>query len=748
MGKIRKIVGPGRLDIKRLKLCVLLAGCAILMFLVCKSEYKKHDLKEWNDYYLSVEEAAQMLSFTAYDADGWEKFLDCSENRELKYIDVKKILEHLGVSDYITYHKKGDAKVIGREEWNQIYEQLLELLDTEGSVSQASCLIFGKNKEEHSVQTQDGTYVCHLSENFLQEEKAYLCYIFQNTIIGIRSEKDVEAVLPNVYLKENDGNRVTVLFSGQTYEFSLQEETEELPGMVCDLHWKNGEIIEIDKKQEMISGNLLTVDEEKIEIDGYGQLKRAKILPVYKTYGTVEEKSISDIVIGNMDVTYVVAGDEVCAILLNQPANLMNIRVLLLNDDGSVYREGTYITCDGDFNVVYGENTTTQSAGTVFDVSSVLAAAGEGYVRVDSESDADLFLTDASGKRISYGYDGCFEVRRYDEGFVVINDVSIENYLYQVVTSEMPASYQLEALKAQAVCARSYAYRQLLQSEYARFGAHVDDSTNYQVYNKQEHTQIAKTVVDDTCGEVMECNGEIIEAFYFSTSCGMTENDCVWNNDIPDDYPFLKVTRVSLDNTELNLADETAFYNYITSTDESCFDASSHYFRWNTSAKITEERMEQVRGVLTVRKEVKPENILIYDSNGNLKDSVGDMGKLRSMQIKTRGTGGAVLDLTLFYEKGHVEVLSEYNIRKVLGCLVDNINLCDGTKQDTVTILPSAYFTFVYDETNDIYTIYGGGYGHGVGMSQNGAEGMAQQGYNYKDILSFFFQNITIQLKG
>lgn len=248
MGKIRKIVGPGRLDIKRLKLCVLLAGCAILMFLVCKSEYKKHDLKEWNDSYLSVEEAAQMLSFTAYDADGWEKFLDCSENRELKYIDVKKILEHLGVSDYITYHKKGDAKVIGREEWNQIYEQLLELLDTEGSVSQAPCLIFGKNKEEHSVQTQDGTYVCHLSENFLQEEKAYLCYIFQNTIIGIRSEKDVEAVLPNVYLKENDGNRVTVLFSGQTYEFSLQEETEELPGMVCDLHWKNGKIIEIDKK--------------------------------------------------------------------------------------------------------------------------------------------------------------------------------------------------------------------------------------------------------------------------------------------------------------------------------------------------------------------------------------------------------------------------------------------------------------------------------------------------------------------
>ena len=84
--------------------------------------------------------------------------------------------------------------------------------------------------------------------------------------------------------------------------------------MICTL--RTGEIFKIDRKQETITGNLLTVDEQKIEIDGYGPLKRAKVLPVYKTYGTIEQKDVSDIVIGNMNVTYVVAGDEVCAILL------------------------------------------------------------------------------------------------------------------------------------------------------------------------------------------------------------------------------------------------------------------------------------------------------------------------------------------------------------------------------------------------------------------------------------------------
>ncbi len=747
MGRIGNMGRNAGSDKKRFKLCVLLAGCTFLLFAVLKTEYKTRDFSQWSDDYLGVEEAMQMLSFSGYEKSEWEKLLDVEENRELKFVDVKMILEHLGVADYVTYQKEGDAKAISRNAWYDIYDQVLELLDTNGKVSRVPCLILQKNAKEQQVQTQDGNYAYQVQESFLEQGEGYLCYLYENAVIGLKKEQGLEIVLSNVYLKEVTEEKASVLFGGQTFEFSLQEARGDLSGMVCDLHWKDGKIFKVDRKQETITGNLLTVDAEKIEIDGYGQLKRAKILPVYKTYGTVEQKDVSDIVIGNMNVTYVVAGDEVCAILLNQPANLSNIRVLLLDKDGGVYREGAWITCDGEYQISYGETAAVQGAGTLFDAASCLTEAGDGYVRLDAVNGDEIYLANADGTRISYGYEGGFEIRRYAQGFVIINDVPIENYLYQVVTSEMPASYQPEALKAQAVCARSYAYRQLLQGQYAQYGAHVDDSTNYQVYNKQEHTKIAKTVVDDTCGEVMTCGGEIIEAFYFSTSCGMTEDDCVWNNAIADDYPFLKVTRVSADAASLNLADEGAFFQYITNIDGSCFDSESRFFRWSTTAKLTDERIEQARQVLAVRKEIKPENILIYDSNGNLTDTASGLGNLLSMQIKSRGTGGAVLDLVLSYENGMAEVFSEYNIRKVLGCLVDEIHLLDGNTQD-MTILPSACFTFTYDETTGVYTIYGGGYGHGVGMSQNGAEGMAKQGCGYKDILNFYFKNITIEPKG
>lgn len=731
----------------KIKWTILCLGCFFLLFFVCRMEYRQNEFFANNDSDIGIEETVKMLSFTPYSQDDWKKILDYEEDRKLRYLDVEKILENLGVSKYVTYTQKGDAKIVQRAEWNAIYEQILALLDVEGDVKKTTCLILKADNEKKDVVTQEGVYHVLVDSSVLKERLTYQCYIYKGNIIGIAGKVKEEVILPNVYVTQVNKKTLNFLYAGASYQVDLRDAVDGLSGVVCDLHYHNGNVIGIDKKQETISGNLLTLDENKIEIEGYGQLKRPKTLPVYKTYGTIEEKTISDIVIGNMSVTYVVAKDEVCAILLNQPANLSNIRVLLLNGK-SVYRDQVRITCDAPFLVSCGDTNVSLEAGSIFDPATILDGAADGYIRVDDMGTAELFLADETGKRISYGYDGTFEVRRYDEGYIVINDVPIEEYLYQVVTSEMPSNYQIEALKAQAVCARSYAYRQLLQSDYAMYGAHVDDSTNYQVYNKQEHTEIARTVVDDTCGEIMECNGETVEAFYFSTSCGTTENEHIWGDTMLTDYPFLKTVHVARDATAPVLSDETTFYQYITGTDDSCFDHDSHYFRWNTTAGITEEATEEIRSVILTRKEIKPENIVITDLAGNEKDTMSGMGELRSMQTNGRGNSGAVLELLLTYENGKVQVKTEYNIRRVLGCLMGEIKLCDGTVVTDATLLPSVYFSLVYDEATGNYAIYGGGYGHGAGMSQNAAEGMAEQGYGYKDILNFFFQNITIQAKG
>ena len=105
--------------------------------------------------------------------------------------------------------------------------------------------------------------------------------------------------------------------------------------------------------------------------------------------------------------------------------------------------------------------------------------------------------------------------KRQADGLVLVNDLYLEDYLTKVVPSEMPSSYEKEALKAQAVCARTYAYRQIQGNAYSQFGAHVDDSTNYQVYNNKETDEKTTAAVKDTYGKMLFYEDKAVEAFYF-----------------------------------------------------------------------------------------------------------------------------------------------------------------------------------------------------------------------------------------
>lgn len=109
-------------------------------------------------------------------------------------------------------------------------------------------------------------------------------------------------------------------------------------------------------------------------------------------------------------------------------------------------------------------------------------------------------------------------------GIRVINKVKIEDYLKQVVPSEMPQSFGLEALKSQAVAARTYALSDYLKGRYIKEGFHVKDTTESQVYNNQKENPDATKAVETTAGEVLLHNGKPIDAKYFSTSSGFTES--------------------------------------------------------------------------------------------------------------------------------------------------------------------------------------------------------------------------------
>ena len=179
------------------------------------------------------------------------------------------------------------------------------------------------------------------------------------------------------------------------------------------------------------------------------------------------------------------------------------------------------------------------------------------------------------------------EVELQQEGYLLRNELSIEEYLYAVVPSEMPASYGLEALKAQAVCARSYACRNILQNGLSAYGAHVDDSTAFQVYNNIAEQEMSTKAVEETRGQIMVSGEEIVEAYYFSTSCGTTTDAAVWNSKEECSYiqgRFVegeKGANTALFQSAEELKKEENFRAFITSRQEGDFDFDFPWYRWS-----------------------------------------------------------------------------------------------------------------------------------------------------------------------
>ena len=124
-------------------------------------------------------------------------------------------------------------------------------------------------------------------------------------------------------------------------------------------------------------------------------------------------------------------------------------------------------------------------------------------------------------------------LRKKGGGIVLINELPVEDYVRYVLPSEMPSSFNREALKAQAVCARTFAYRQMKSDDYAEYGANLDNTTAYQVYHGAEPTKATNQAVRDTQGMVLTSEGELIDCYYYSTSAGYGENLEGWDAKSP-----------------------------------------------------------------------------------------------------------------------------------------------------------------------------------------------------------------------
>ncbi len=466
------------------------------------------------------------------------------------------------------------------------------------------------------------------------------------------------------------------------------------------------------------TGELLSVREDAIEVEGYGFIPLSSECTTFFTFENGEERSLSDLCVGS-ELEYSTKNDEICAISETEDQGALPVRVLIMNQNfAECFHE--YITLGCESAVTVSQNGTSHSipAGETITFHTGDEGLKAGRLIFMPVDDAGITVTSLSRTDGSPTYPGRLEILDTDNGLVLINQTDMETYLTRVVPSEMAGYFEPEALKAQAVCARTYAYTQQRDNRYPSYGAQLDDSTNYQVYNNVDEEPAATAAVYNTAGELILYNGRPISAFYFSTSCGNTTDGSVWGMD-PETVPYLKSVALQPGRRTFDWSDESEFAMFIKRRNVNAFDSDSTYFRWN----------------------------LTIDSHF-LEQKFDDLGTVTDVKITKRGAGGIALEMIVTGTEGEETVEGQYAIRDALCDETLTIIRNDDSETDGFSALPSAFVYVEPEGTDDdgviYFGVYGGGYGHGAGMSQNGAQGMAKSGMDYREILEFFYDGVTV----
>ncbi len=320
---------------------------------------------------------------------------------------------------------------------------------------------------------------------------------------------------------------------------------------------------------------------------------------------------------------------------------------------------------------------------------------------------------------------------------LVINHVELENYLYGVVPAEMPSTFHMEALKAQTVASRSFALSNI--NKHSAEGFNLCDTTHCQVYSGYEYERPAtNSAVDETRNILAYYNGKVIEAIFHSTSSGFTEDSVnVWGGALP----------------------------YLKSVEDS-FSSESPYSNWSFTINLNE-------------------------LNNSLISSGADIGDLQGIEIFDSTSTGRVNKVKIVGAKGE-KTISSAEFRNIVGASkfksswfsVKNGNMnassskvyvIDGNMFNPKTIdISRAYIVdgknqktvnrgtvnraIGKDRVEDLGEFYpvssseilveGKGFGHGVGMSQFGANKMAELGYSFEEILKYYYTGIDVMING
>ncbi len=649
----------------------------------------------------------------------------------LTYREAARIAEQLSgnLKRLVLANRRNGEKAYPAEDWWLLYDSLLKEADREGAVHTETVCIYGTPENIQgcpawTAYTSLGTLTFYgLSlDSYVDHELSVL--LRDGELIHVQKDKGQNTLYRNVWILDGDSQGLMVYIGDIQRRIPFRKnykKTVELIGNLADLTMDHGKITKVSVKKERISGKVLSVQAGSIELEGYGTVPLDTEYKVLKTYGDVKRQQLSDILVGSENQEFIVAKGKICAAIKEREDAADRIRVLIMgNGFESRYHEKIEITCPGSIKKIQGDSETMLDPASVISVTSGDGTCSERLI-LEPQDGSELTVNSLVRAQGTPSYGGRLEILDTENGLVLVNEIDMEAYLKKVIPSEMPSSYEKEALKAQAVCARTYAFVQSRSNSYSEYGAQIDDSTQFQVYNNVDPDEKTAQAVQETYGKMLYYNGNPITAYYFSTSCGTTTNAAIWDSD-PEDTPYLRCLSLQTARSRLSFASEEAFASFIKKKDFPAYDASYPLYRWN------------------------------FRTNGTIIAShVGGVGKITGVSVTERGPGGVAMKLLVKGSEGETTISGQNAIRSALGDASLTLTLMDGKTSDGWSLLPSGFLAIEETGTDEQgvvqFRVYGGGYGHGVGMSQNGAQGMAKAGMGYEEILKYFYDGVTIEEK-
>ena len=588
-------------------------------------------------------------------------------------------------------------------------------------------------------------------------------------VLGVVEVTNTNPSLESAYVASVEEDKIEILIGGVTKIYNTNLLDESYMDKLVDLHFENGKIIRADIKKEAYKDKVLRVNDKSIETENAGMIPVREDLKIYdSTEDGLEWKALNNIVVGTKDIEYTMKDGKINTITIKKKPKMESIRLLLTTTEfeGKIH-EDVEITSSQAFEVDFYGDKKTYQADEIMDIKSwsKKMTKEKPRIKISSLSDDGLLQVKTIKRRDKEPlYTGSIEVsKEEDGGYTLINEVSIEDYVAAVIPSEMPTSFGLEACKVQAIVARSYASIHSRNNKFGSYGANLDDSTNSQVYNNIPADEISLSAARETAGQVILHNDQVVSANCFSTSAGYTANyGEVWAGSegmFPANTPVHSVSKKQYEGEDLikDMEDEGELAKFLkkTATDIDAFDNKSPWFRWQLTMSA-DELTKSVNAGIKNRYKVNPELIKTLDKDRVFRaKDIEDIGQVEKVQIHKRGEGGNIMEVIFYGSKDTIKVATEYNVRtffaplqRIEGADPIVIKRQDASEIKNYDMLPSAFFTmepaYGEDEKLKSVTIYGGGFGHGVGMSQDGVKGMVDRDYNHLQILEHYFPETRV----